>query len=290
MKHAWIAVALLNLACLGGVEDAAGSKNEGTPLAVEVDACTEGETAECAHAKGPGRKTCEIGETGFVWGECKQRLPDDCSAGEVKQCFAEGSWQSKQFGNLSARCELIDGRYTFPVSACATPLVLAFDDEPVTFTQAPGTFDLFGQNLSIGTDWVGPRTPWLVLDRDQDGRIADGSELFGSMTVLPGGARARDGFEALLPLDADHDGWLTERDPGFAELKLWSDTDQDRVSSAAELHSLASAGVEAIELANRVVPRCSPSGCELERSRLVFRDATGSRREGAVVDVHLRGF
>jgi len=283
MKHAWVAVALLNLACSGHVEDPAGSENQGAPLAVEVevDDCAEGETAECSHAQGPGTKTCEIGETSFVWGECKLRLSDECSPGEVLRCPIDGS---------SIRCELFGDRYRYNTAPCSTPLVLAFDDEPVTFTQAPGTFDLFGQSLSIGTDWVSPRTPWLVLDRDQDGRIVDGNELFGSMTVLPGGARARDGFEALQPLDADHDGWLTERDPAFAELKLWSDTDQDRVSSTAELHSLASAGVEAIELANRVVPRCTPSGCELERSRLVFRDATGSRREGAVVDVHLRGF
>jgi hypothetical protein len=120
--------------------------------------------------------------------------------------------------------------------------------------------------------------------------IADGSELFGSMTVLPGGERAQDGFAALAALDADRDGWITPRDPGFAQLQLWSDTDQDRRSSSSELSPLPAAKIDAIELAYQRVPRCEASGCELERARFTFHDAHGNARTGAVIDVHLRGF
>jgi hypothetical protein len=129
-----------------------------------------------------------------------------------------------------------------------------------------------------------------VLDRNHDGNIADGSELFGSMTVLPSGERAQDGFAALAALDADRDGWITPRDPGFAQLQLWSDTDQNRRSSASELSPLTAAKIDAIELAYRRVPRCETSGCELERARFTFHDADGATRTGAVIDVHLRGF
>ncbi len=257
---------------------------------VDADQCAEGQTSGCSVDGAPGTRACQIGERGFVWGACTVREPDQCKPGDVMHCFAEGSLGRSSFGDLSATCQQVDGRWAYPVGACTTPLVLSFDNQAVEFTRAPGEFDLFGEGASIGTDWVSARTPWLVLDRNQDDEISDGSELFGSMTLLSNGQRANNGFEALAALDADQDGWITARDPAFTHLQLWSDTDQDRRSSDAELRSLADFHLEAIELSNRVVPRCDTSGCELERSRLVFRDASGSVRNGAVIDVHLRGY
>jgi hypothetical protein len=107
------------------------------------------------------------------------------------------------------------------------------------------------------------------------------------MTALGSGGRAANGFAALAELDADGDGWVTPRDPGFSELRVWRDRDQDRTSGAGELTSATDEGLVGIELAYSVVPRCTPSGCELERARLLFSDRTGRVLEGAVVDVHL---
>jgi hypothetical protein len=285
MKQIWLLAALLSLACSGN------TAGDGEDRA-ELDACSEGDTSACDVDGAPGTRTCQIGEHGFVWGACNlpQAQPDQCRPGDVMHCFAEGSAMRSQFGDMTASCEQIDGRWAYPTHACATPLVFSFDHRPVDFTQAEGEFDLFGQGMSIGTDWVSAATPWLVLDRNHDGNIADGSELFGSMTVLPSGERAQDGFAALAALDADRDGWITPRDPGFAQLQLWSDTDQNRRSSASELSPLTAAKIDAIELAYRRVPRCETSGCELERARFTFHDADGATRTGAVIDVHLRGF
>lgn len=169
----------------------------------------------------------------------------------------------------------------------STPLVLAFDGAPVRFTEAQGRFEL-GQGDARTTDWVDARTPWLALDVNGNGRIDSGEELFGSLTRLPDGGRASNGFMALRALDANHDGRIDAQDPAFAKLVLWRDADQDRQSRPAELVSAARAGVVAIELGYATSDRCDARGnCERERAAFVYRTAQGELRRGEVVDVHL---
>jgi hypothetical protein len=189
------------------------------------------------------------------------------------------------WGSLSTTCTLVGGVWQYDPMACSTPLVLAFDDEPVTFTNPAGAFDLSGRETLVQTDWVSSETPWLVLDRNENGRIDNGAELFGSMTRLAGGRRAANGFLALAPLDSDRDGWITANDPAFARLALWRDLNQDRASSADELTPAADT-VLALSLAYRDIPRCFEGNCERERAELVYRDRAGRERRGSVVDVY----
>ncbi len=190
MKQSWLLAALLSLACSGNATSDAREPSSTNAARARRRLATL--------TVRPGTRTCQIGERGFVWGACNlpQAQPDQCRPGDLIHCFPEGSAMRSQFGDMTAGCQQIEGRWVYPPQACATPLVLSFDNRHVDFTQTPGEFDLFGQGMSIGTDWVSAETPWLVLDRDHDGSIADGSELFGSMTVLPSGERAHDGFAA----------------------------------------------------------------------------------------------
>jgi hypothetical protein len=190
----------------------------------------------------------------------------------------------------SQYCEIADG-CTAQWGQCMpanTPIVLSFDGAPVRYqTDASAAFDLSGV-ASLATDWPTASTPWLALDRDGNGSIDDGSELFGSMTRLAGGARAKNGFEALAALDANGDGRLTAADPAFAHLVVWADADGDRRSAPGELRSLASLGVTAIDLAYRTEARCDARGnCEGERASFTYQDASGALRTGTVIDVHL---
>ncbi len=137
-------------------------------------------------------------------------------------------------------------------------------------------------------DWPTARTPFLAIDRDGDGRIADGSELFGSMTVLSSGERAPNGFAALRELDTDGDGHITPADAGFSRLLVWSDRDGDRRSTPTELAPATRWELLSIDLDVAVDPRCDDRGnCEVERASFRYRDAAGVVRTGAVVDVHL---
>lgn len=157
-----------------------------------------------------------------------------------------------------------------PGPRCNTPLVIAFDSEPVAFS---------GHLPS-------PTTPWLALDRDGDGNISSRGELFGDATVLADGTVAANGFVALADLDANHDGVIDVRDPAFSRLVLWADGDGDQRSSAGELRP-ASELVVAIPLANHRDVRCTANDdCEGERGAVQWRGPDGSERQGAVIDVY----
>jgi hypothetical protein len=175
---------------------------------------------------------------------------------------------------------------------CTTPIVLVFDPvTPVTYQAYAGCgrFDLSAKTdgSAATTDWPTAATPWLGLDRDGDGAITSGAELFGSATPTVGGT-AKNGFAALGELDADGDGAIASDDPAFAQLVLWSDLDGDRVSSPRELRPLSVAGVLSLRLSYTTDARCDVRGnCEVERASFVWRDSDGGLLEGAVVDVHL---
>lgn len=173
-------------------------------------------------------------------------------------------------------------------TAMSTPLVFVFDDQPVSSGAASGHFDLSGV-ASVATDWPAAATPWLALDRDGDGAIGSGAELFGSATSLAAGGLAANGFQALAELDSDGDGHITPRDARWSSLAIWADADQDRVSASSETTGLDGRRIVSIDLGYTVDRRCDTRGnCEVERSTFRYVDADGQLREGAIVDVHLR--
>lgn len=170
-----------------------------------------------------------------------------------------------------------------------TPLVLAFAGEAVHFnTAVAASFDLTG-TMSVITDWPTSTTPWLALDRNGNGTIDDGSELFGSATLLASGEAALNGFVALADLDSNLDGRVDATDEMWGRLLVWSDVDGDRKSAANELKTAALRDLVAIELDYTVERRCDGRGnCEVERAAFVYRDGRGRELHGAVIDVHLR--
>ena len=166
--------------------------------------------------------------------------------------------------------------------------MLSFDGAPVTFQSSARAFAING-TMSVATDWPTSRTPWLALDRNGNGAVDDGSELFGSATVLESGERAANGFIALRELDTDGDGQLTPADAGWSQLRLWNDGDSDRVSSSTELTGLGARRLVSIDLAYAVEKRCDDRGnCEVERAGFRYVDESGVEKSGVIIDVHLR--
>jgi hypothetical protein len=174
--------------------------------------------------------------------------------------------------------------------SCQTPLVLVFDPAtPVEFQPSEHTFAIEPTAAPVSTDWPSAATPWLALDRNGNGLIDDGSELFGSGTKLSTGARAHQGFEALRELDDNGDGVVDTQDSAWSHLVAWADSNNDGISQPSEMQLVTALGLERIDLGYSVSPRCDNRGnCERERSGLVWHDAQGNVRQGEVVDVYLR--
>ena len=90
------------------------------------------------------------------------------------------------------------------------------------------------------------------MDRNGNGTIDSGRELFGDNTILTHGPRAGQtaahGFEALADLDSNLDGQFNSADAAFSGVKLWKDANQDGISQAAELFTFAELGVASINV------------------------------------------
>ncbi|MBB3122325.1 calcium-binding protein, partial [Pseudoduganella violacea] len=134
------------------------------------------------------------------------------------------------------------------------PLVLDLDGDGIETTSTrDGTVILFDHDadgVKTGTGWIKPDDGWLVLDRNGNGTIDTGRELFGVDTRKANGQLASDGFDALKDFDANRDGKIDTLDSVFANLRIWRDLNQDGVSQANELstlatHSIVSIGVNA---------------------------------------------
>ena len=110
-------------------------------------------------------------------------------------------------------------------------------------------FDLNANGQPVFTGWpIGKGNAFLVRDLNQNGQIDSGAELFGDATLLKNGERAPNGFVALRELDADGDGYITAKDPAYAELRLWIDENHDGYTDPGELHTLAEFHIESLNL------------------------------------------
>ena len=126
-------------------------------------------------------------------------------------------------------------------------------------------FDHDDDGVLTRTGWAGKDDALLVWDRNGNGRIDTGAELFGDFTPLPNGTLAPNGFAALAALDSNGDGIIDASDPAFAELKLWRDADQNGATGAGELISLADAGIVSLNLAHTLKNQNLANGNQLTR-------------------------
>ena len=102
-------------------------------------------------------------------------------------------------------------------------------------------FDVYGTGTKIATGWVDANDALLVIDRNSNGLIDNGNELF---TTNAG----HDGYTTLATLDSNSDGVINSSDTHFGDLKIWIDANQDGVSQLSELQTLTQAGIQSLSL------------------------------------------
>lgn len=122
------------------------------------------------------------------------------------------------------------------------PLVINFDGKACELADGRFDFDLDSDGRQESMHTLAGGSAFLALDRNNDGRINDGSELFG--------AASGNGFADLALLDDDGNGWLDEADAAFASLRAWS-CDVDGTDA---ISSLQESGVGALYLGSTATP------------------------------------
>lgn len=251
----------------------------------------------------PSEEECES-DFGWYWNSftdsCQQEAPLDCNGGfwigSTCVFSASPGCQPGQWGftNSSSSCQ-----YWYSGCECLTdsPILIDISGNGFSLTSASDGvhFDIAGIGVPKKLAWTAPSSDdaWLALDRNGNGVIDDGQELFGNYSPqpTPPNGETANGFLALSEFDKPHnggnaDGLITKHDFIFSSLRLWLDTNHNGVSEAGELFTLPALGLSAMELEYQTKKRKDQYGNGF-RYRAKVKDYQGSQLGRWAWDVFL---
>ncbi|MBA3242268.1 MAG: hypothetical protein H0T60_13650 [Acidobacteria bacterium] len=229
---------------------------------------TDGNVAgSCEDNDGDGWTTCNGDCNDYSYdpyNACGQWCPE-----QQYPCHPDEYWSETQ-----CRC----------VCYSCTPILIDTAGNGFQLTDANGgiIFDLTGDGSVERISWTaaGSDDAWLALDRNGNGTVDGGIELFGGKTPQPP-SDAPNGFRALAEFDkpdngGNDDGVIDGGDAVFSSLRLWKDDDHDGFSDEGELHTLQSLHVAVLHFDFKESKRTDAFGNQF-RYRAKVDDAKGAK-------------
>jgi len=252
------------------------------------------EDAKAESASGKGRWE----EYSGVWNSCVDFTWEALNRGGLTDT-PEGGWQGnflpwfnrwmveKEFMKEKPSNEISDAvrdGFTTATSIIRRydPMVLDLDNDGIETvgTNAGVIFDIDADGVKTGTGWVNPDDGFLVWDKNGNGQIDDGRELFGDAFIKSNGQLAADGFDALTSLDANADGKVDALDAAFNQLRIWQDLNQNGLTDPGEFKSLAELNIIAFNTAKSGSNVTLPNGNVLaDRGTYIRTDGSAGATE-----------
>lgn len=218
---------------------------------------------------------------GFVWTTTNQTCDELCQA--ERTCWDSGGWWGWSQGEFGCHY--------------SSPIIIDVKREGFKLTNAGNgvRFDLAADGNPMQVAWTDARyhNAFLALDRNGNGQIDSGRELFGNYTPQPV-SDDPNGYRALAVFDepgngGNGDGVIDASDAIFPALRLWIDGNHNGVSEHAELHSLPALSVTSISVRYQVTGRQDEHGNLLRYQAIVTGGPGHSGPAPVAYDVILRG-
>jgi hypothetical protein len=186
-----------------------------------------------------------------------------------------------------------DGVLCYPPSP--SPILLDLDRNQFHLSPGPILFDFNGDGIKERTAWTSENSTdgFLYFDRDDNGQLDNGTELFGNSTPLMSGLSAANGFLALAEFDqtefgGNGDGIINPLDSVYAALRVWIDENADAQFEQVESFWLSDLGIAAIDLSYKEYPRVDEHGNVLRYNGTAWLEEDGKLKRIAITDVIFR--